>query len=344
MILVTGGTGLLGAHLLFELCQQHEHIKAIKRKHASTALTEKVFGFYHPDPHTLLAKIEWVEADITDYFSLETALRDVTQVYHCAALVSFRQKDAATMLHINTNGTENVVNACLEQHVQRLLYVSSIAALGRAENNGMVDENSPWKESKQNSAYGISKYRAEREIWRGIAEGLDAVIINPSVILGAGDWDKGSAELFSFVNKGLKHYTKGVNGYVYVKDVCRIMIQLMESDIHNERFVVNAENISYQQLFESIAYAMGKTPPTKELSPKAVHIGRYLYTLKDLLQGKVPRITKQMAKNAISTFRYNNQKLLDAINFNYTPIDKAVKEIAEVFKSGDGRGKREVGL
>ncbi len=339
MILVTGGTGLLGAHLLFELCQQESQVKAIKRKASSTALTEKIFGFYHPHPQDLLAKIEWVEADITDYFSLETVMRDVTQVYHCAALVSFRKKDAEAMLHINTKGTENVVNACLEQHVQKLIYVSSIAALGRADNEGMVNENSPWKESKQNSAYSISKYRAEREVWRGIAEGLDAVIVNPSVILGAGDWHKGSAELFGFVNKGLKHYTKGVNGYVYVKDVCRIMIQLMQSDINGERFVVNAENLSYQQLFENIALAMGKTPPTKELSPKAVHIGRYLYAIKDLLQGKAPRITKQMAKNAISIFRYDNQKLLKTIDFNYTPIDKAVQEIAEAFKWEERRQK-----
>ncbi len=336
MILVTGGTGLLGAHLLFELCQQESQVKAIKRKTSSTALTEKIFGFYHPQPQDLLAKIEWVEADITDYFSLETVMREVTQVYHCAALVSFRKKDAEAMLHINAKGTENVVNACLEQHVQKLIYVSSIAALGRADNEGMVNENSPWKESKQNSAYGISKYRAEREVWRGIAEGLDAVIVNPSVILGAGDWHKGSAELFGFVNKGLKHYTKGINGYVYVKDVCRIMTQLMQSDINGERFVVNAENLSYQQLFEKIALAMDKTPPSKELSPKAVHAGRYLYAIKDLLQGKAPRITKQMAKNAISIFRYDNQKLLKAINFNYTPIKVAVKEIAEVFKREEG--------
>ncbi len=336
MILVTGGTGLLGAHLLFELSQQTSRIKAIKRKTSSTALTEKIFEFYHPYPQDLLAKIEWIEADITDYFSLETVMRDVTQVYHCAALVSFRQREAEAMLRINTQGTENVVNACLEQHVQKLLYVSSIAALGRAENEAMVDEDSPWKDSKQNSAYGISKYGAEREVWRGIAEGLNAVIVNPSVILGAGDWHKGSAELFGFVNKGLKHYTRGVNGYVYVKDVCRIMIELMQSDIDNDRFIVNAENLSYQQIFESIAHAMDKTPPNKELTPKIVHTGRYLYAIKDLLQGKAPRITKQMAKNAISVFRYNNQKLLNTIDFSYTPIDTAIQEIASIFKKTTG--------
>lgn len=333
MILVTGGTGMLGAHLLLDLCQREDKVKAIKRPQASTLLTEKIFKWYSPidTANALWQKIEWVEADLCDPISLELATEGISKLYHCAALVSFKQKEAEAMLSINSQGTANVVNACLLNKVSKLLYVSSIAALGRAENNGIVTENSPWQESKENSAYGISKHQAEMEVWRGIAEGLEAVVVNPAVIIGAGDWHKGSAELFRFVDKGLKYYTKGVNGYVCAKDVSSAMIQLMESNISGERFILNSENLSYQQLFEYIAHAIHKTSPSKELTPNLIHWGRYLYTLKDLISGKSPRISKQMAKNAISHYQYDNSKLLKKIDFSYTPMQEAIAAIGEIY-------------
>lgn len=334
MILVTGGTGMLGAHLLLHLCQTHKHIRAIKRADASTALTERIFAYYHGQPQQLMQHIEWVEADITDYLSLEAALGGVHYVYHCAALVSFKQRDTALMQHVNAYGTRQLVDACLGQGVKKLLYVSSIAALGRANSQGLVDEDSPWKESRSNSPYAQSKHAAEMEVWRGMAEGLSAVIVNPSVILGAGDWTRGSAELFSFVYKGLKYYTTGVNGYVYVQDVCRIMIQLMQSPITGERFVVNAENMSYQALFAAIADALGKPAPQRELTARIIHIGRYLHAIKDMAQGKRPRISKQMAKNAVSHYRYNNGKLLQYLDVSYTSIAQAAIEIAQHYEKG----------
>jgi len=258
MILITGATGLVGSHLAFELIRSGHAVRALRRPDSRFEMIKKVFSLYSDNPEELFSKIEWVDGDILDIFSLEDAMEGAEEVYHCAALVSFLPEDKKRLIRINTEGTANVVNAALEKKIRKLCHVSSIAALGRPEHQSdLIDENLVWKPSKHNSAYAISKYGAEREVWRGTAEGLDAVIVNPSIVLGLAGPGMGSSRIFNTVRDGLKFYPPGKNGFVDVRDVARAMILLMESDIRNERFILNAENLEYKKLLGMMAVARG---------------------------------------------------------------------------------------
>ena len=223
MILVTGGTGLLGSHLLLELARSGKNVRALKRKSSNISQVRKVFLYYVQNADELLQNIEWFEGDLLDFGSIEDSLEGVKEIYHAGAVVSFYPSDHKSMLKVNIEGTANLVNLALEKAISKFCYVSSVSTLGRADNLGLTDEETYWKASNKNSQYAISKYGAEREVWRGIEEGLNAVIVNPSVILGPGDWKSGSPAFFSRIGKGLKFYTSGINGFVDVRDVSKAM-------------------------------------------------------------------------------------------------------------------------
>lgn len=331
MILVTGGTGFLGSHLLYHLCKSGHNVKALKRQSSSLQLTKKVFSYYDKNPEPLFSKIEWVEGDVLDIFSLLDALDGIKLVYHTAAIVSFENSQKNRMLKTNVNGTANVVNAALEKKVSKLCFVSSIASLGRASGNEPVDEETHFSNSINPSAYSISKFESEREVWRGINQGLNAVIVNPSVILGPGNWDEGSAKLFQTVFNGLKFYTTGSNGFVDVNDVANAMILLMESGIKNERFIINAENVTYKDLFTKMARALGVTPPNIKAGPYMSAFYWRILKAKSLFTGKTPAVTKETARTAQQNYQYNNGKLLKFIDFEYTPIRESVERTAKIF-------------
>jgi len=240
MILVTGGTGLVGAHLLYKLTSQNEKIRAIYRSEHKIQLVKNVFESYSADAENLFKKIEWVEADILDIPALLEAFKDITYVYHSAAFVSFEPNKYHLLRRTNIDGTANVVNLCLSENVKKLCYVSSIATLGNELNNKPVSEDTIWNPEADNNDYAITKYGAEMEVWRGTQEGLNAVIVNPGVILGFGFWDNGTGNLFKKAQKGFKFYTSGTIALVSVEDVVKVMIDLMHSDIVNERFVLIA--------------------------------------------------------------------------------------------------------
>lgn len=331
MIVVIGGTGLVGAHLLFDLCQQNKSIRALKRPNSNLEQVKKTFAYYTNQADELFSKIEWLTADVSDYASLEKAFKGAKQVYHCAAMVSFQASDRDRMFEVNVQGTANVVNAALHQQIGKLCYVSSIAALGRAEENQLCTEETVWKDSDKSAPYSISKYKAELEVWRGIEEGLSAVIVNPSVILGPAKWDSGSAALFPLVWKGLKFYTAGTNGYVYVRDVSKAMIALMNSSIIAKRFTLNAENISFKKLFETIALALGKPIPTIAVNYWMSEISWRLLKVASVFSGKAPKLTKATARSSMKTSRYSNQKIKDAIGIKFTTVDEMVKLTAKEF-------------
>ena len=333
MILVTGGTGLLGAHLLFDLLQKDEKVRAIKRATSSLDDLKKIFSYYSSKAPEYVDKIEWVDAELNDYFSLEKALLGVRKVYHCAAVVSFHKKDAGLMHETNVLGTRNLVNACLHLKIDKFIHVSSIAALGRAEPNEITTELTPWRDGDKTSAYSLSKYGGELEVWRAMAEGLNAVIINPSVILGPGAWDSGSPKLFSMVNKGLKYYTHGTNGYVYVRDVSRIMIDLMDSIISGERFIVNGEDLSYLELFNMIAKSLKKPPPTVEVKPWMMAIAWRLFKIKSWFTNSPPSITKATASSSMQHYTYSSEKLLKAIGFQYTALQRGIQYTTNCFQN-----------
>jgi nucleoside-diphosphate-sugar epimerase len=318
MILVTGGSGLVGSELISQLLALGNKIKAI---YNSTRLTIS---------HQNLIP---VKCDILDTAALEEAMQGVTQLYHCAAMVSFSAKNKDQLLKINIEGTANVVNAALDAGVTKMVHVSSVSALGRIRENETVTEEMNWTEESSNSVYGKSKYLGEMEVWRGIGEGLQAVIVNPSLILGSGDWNKGSSEIFRSVYNEFPWYTEGVTGVIDVKDVARAMILLMNSEINKQRFILNAENLSYKEVFTNIAKCFGKKPPHKKVTPFIAAIVWRLEAIKSMFTGKDALVTKETARTALAKVYFDNNKILKALpGFQFTPINETIKNICATLK------------
>lgn len=271
MILVTGGTGLVGSHLLFKLVNsdRNEKVRATYRREKTLKRVKHVFSYYTDAAEALFEKIEWVKADLNDIPTLQIAFNDITHVYHCAAFVSFEPDKYRMLRRINIIGTANIVNLCISNHIKKLCYVSSIAALGHHNNpEKLIDENTAWNPEDDNSVYAITKYGAELEVWRGTQEGLDAVVLNPGVILGAGYWNGGSSgNLFKLIGNGMRYYTTGIKGYVDVWDVVNTMHQLMNSTIKNEAFILVSENLSFKIFQTKTAVALDVKPPNKEAKP-----------------------------------------------------------------------------
>ncbi|WP_320020329.1 NAD-dependent epimerase/dehydratase family protein [Labilibaculum manganireducens] len=327
MILVTGGTGLVGSHLLFDLLSKGNKVRALKRKNSNVEFVLTTFTYYSSNANELFKSIEWIEGDMLDPFSLEDALDGIEDVYHCAALVSFSKEDGKNMQDINVEGTRNLVNACLDTNIRKFCMVSSIAALGSPEEGeDTVTEKTPWSPEEKRSGYSNSKFKSELEVWRGVEEGLNAVIVNPSIILGPGQWDKGSSLLFKTVAKGLKYYTQGITGYVDVRDVSHSMIELMKSDIVNERFILNSENCTFEFVFKTIAKGLGIAGPTKYANPKMTEIAWRLALLKKIFFFKPSGFTKENARSAHNIKYYSNQKIKEALNFEFVPIEKSIKD------------------
>jgi len=318
MILVTGGSGLVGSELISQLLALGNKIKAI---YNSTRLT-----ISHQD-------LIPVKCDILDTAALEQAMQGVTQLYHCAAMVSFSAKNKDQLLKINIEGTANVVNAALDAGVTKMVHVSSVSALGRIRENETVTEEMNWTEESSNSVYGKSKYLGEMEVWRGIGEGLQAVVVNPSLILGSGDWNKGSSEIFRSVYNEFPWYTEGVTGVIDVKDVARAMILLMNSEINKQRFILNAENLSYKEVFTNIAKCFGKKPPHKKVTPFIAAIVWRLEAIKSMFTGKDALVTKETARTALAKVYFDNNKILKALpGFQFTPINETIKNICATLK------------
>ncbi|MFM7021599.1 MAG: NAD-dependent epimerase/dehydratase family protein [Flavobacteriales bacterium] len=330
MNFITGGIGIVGSRLIYDLLLSGEKVRALKRKESNLDTFHKIIRFYSGDQH-ILDNLEWMEGDINDILSLEEGMKDCSYVYHCAAAVSFFKNDKDRMFKINVEGTRNVVNTALKCNIKKLCYVSSTAALGGSEVNGLITEEALWQDEKGRSNYAISKKLAELEVWRGIEEGLNAVIVNPSVILGPGD--KSSSTLFTKVNKGLRFYTHGVNGYVDVRDVSNIMIKLMHSDISGERFLAISENISFRELFDSIAEHLHKQAPTIEAKRWMAEIIWRLEALRSALFNTPAFVTKETSASAFSSSRYSNEKARARLNHKFIPVFTSIKEISRFYKN-----------
>ena len=320
MNLVTGGTGFLGAYLIRHLLEKGEQVRATKRSTSKMDLVK-----------TFADQVEWVDADILDIFSMEEALVGINKVYHVAALVSFDPKDKESLLTVNVKGTANVVNACLAANIQKLVHVSSNAALGREVGKQHVNEDAQWNSSKMNSDYAISKYESELEVWRGVAEGLNAVIVNPSLIIGSGFWNEGTASFFNRIDSGLKFFPVGTTGFVDVRDVVQIMHQLMESEITGKRFITSAEDLSFETFFTYVAHAINKKPPHIKAKPWMTALAWRLEKIKCALSGQRPLVTQASVRNSMNVYYYENKKVKEALNYSFHSIEKTVKETAIQF-------------
>ncbi len=331
MILVTGGTGLVGAHLLYYLTSKGERVRALKREISNIEKARFVFKFYGEEALKLFDKIEWINGDLLDYYSLEDAIQGVDVVYHTGALVSFNPSLKNEMMDVNEEGTANLVNLCLENGIKKFCYVSSIATLGNSKNGELIDEFSYWQGGKNHSAYSMSKFRAEMEVWRATKEGLKAVIVNPSVIIGPGDWKQGSPKIIKTVYNGLKYYTPGGTGFVDVRDVVKGMVQLMNSDLENERFILNGANLSYKSFFTKVAEGLNVKPPNIQAGKNLIGLAWRFEKVRNLLLGSEPLITKDSARTSLKTTNYSGKMILDKIGFEYTPINETIKDTTGYF-------------
>jgi len=324
MILVTGGTGLVGAHLLYHLIASDKKVRAIYRSENKIESVKNVFSLY-TDDEKLFSKIEWFKADITEVPSMIPAFLDVDKVYHCAALISFNPKDYREMRKVNIHGTAIVVNLAIDAKVKKLCFVGSIAAIGDSLNGNIVTEENEWNSQKDNSGYSITKFGAEMEIWRASQEGVEVVIVNPGVILGSGFWNSGSGKLFSQIYNGFNYFTEGITGFVSVKDVVASMILLMNSEVKNERFILVSENKSFKQVFFLIADAFGKKRPSKSIKPWQTSIFWRISSLLSAISGKAPLLSKYSARSAHGVSKYSSEKIKKLLNFEFESIEKSIK-------------------
>jgi len=324
-ILITGATGLVGSAVARRFIAENQTVLALYRPDSDRSLLKDIEG-----------NIQWIEGDILDISSLETAIDGVDFVVHTAAVVSFVPRDRKMMYKVNVEGTANVVNVCLKYKTQKFCQVSSIAALGRPDSRKVIpgqdvllDETQRWEDSPENSEYAKTKHLAELEVWRGIAEGLNAVIVNPTLILGEGDWTKSSTQIFRYVYRENPFYTGGIANYVDVKDVAEVIFQLLFSDISSERFLLSGGSISYRDLFNTIADSMKKKRPSYEVGSGLAAVIWRLEAVRTWLMGTKPLITKETAQSGARRIRYNNEKIKKALGFNFQPIEKTVARVSE---------------
>ncbi|MFN5224450.1 MAG: NAD-dependent epimerase/dehydratase family protein [Bacteroidota bacterium] len=331
MILVTGASGLLGSRLVFELLRMGHTVRAMGR---SAQTPDALWRYHFKGKEHLLENLEWFQGDIANRHSVLDALEGVIHVYHCAGLVSFIPIDRQLLRDINVRGTANIVDGCLVKGIGKLCHVSSVAALGRSL-HGKYDEESIWNPDDPHSQYAISKYDAECEVWRGVAEGLNAVIVNPGIIIGPGNWKTDSSALFSKVYEGLRFYTDGVNGFVAVDDVVRAMIRLVDQENFGQRFVLVGDNMPYKDVMDLIADGLRVKRPS-------IRAGRFLSGLawrmesaSSMLTGKRPLITRETAQSAQSVSYYSNKKILSVFPDLITDPRDAIRETASRFLNQD---------
>lgn len=318
MILVTGGTGLIGTALLRALAAKGRAVRVFSRQAEA------------PKHLRSFSNLQWMQGDIEDFQGLEDALEGIDEVYHVAGLVSFDAKDRDRLKRINVEGTANVVNACLYKGVRKLVYVSSVAALGKSIESKPIHEKTEWEDSANNSAYALSKMLAEREVWRGFEEGLQVAIVNPTIVIGYAENDpwQSSSSFFPMIKKGLKFYTNGVNGFVGAEDIASVLIQLMESEVNGERFVLSADNHSYREVFTWIAHAIGAPAPTIEVKPWMSGLAWRFFAVAKYF-GVKPLVTKETTRSALMRSVYDSRKVQEVLGFQFTPIQSVIKKIAQ---------------
>ena len=314
-IFVTGGTGFLGAYIIQTLVENGFEVRALRR-------SPKIPSFI---PAQVWERVEWVDGDVLDVMSLEEGMQGMDAVIHSAAVVSFDKRDQRDMYRINQEGTANVVNMALEAGIARFVHISSVAALGRTSDGQKVDEEKKWSESPNNTHYARSKFKAEMEVWRGYAEGLNAVILNPSTILGFGDWNTGSCAIFKNVYHEFPWYSPGLNGFVDVRDVATLTVRVLTSDMSGERFIVNGDNWTFKQLLHTMADEFGKKRAYRLTKPWLLAIAWRVERVKSWFTGHRPLLTPESARVAHSRTIFDNQKLLTRFpDFQYRPLNETI--------------------
>lgn len=334
MILVTGGTGLVGSHLLLDLVKTGEIVRAIYRTEESLEAVKKVFSYTNspPETETLFNRIDWVKADIIDVPSLQEAFIDVEYVYHCAALVTFDTSKDRQLRKVNIEGTANVVNFCIKNEVKKLCFVSSIATLDLKPGEQVITEVSFWNKELNHNMYAITKYGAEMEVWRASQEGIPVVVVNPGVIIGPGFWDNGSGRIFKKVNSGLDYYFPKTTGFVGVWDVVRSMRELMASSVKNEQFIVVSENLSFKEIFSLTAKSLDKPAPSKKLKKWMIFVGWLWQETSGIFTDKEKQLDKRSQKTLFEDTFYSADKLKSLLHFEFESLSEVIPRTAGAFR------------
>lgn len=336
MILVTGGTGLVGSHLLYQLTQEHEAILAIHRPTSNLDIVKRVFRYYTKDVDRLFSKIYWLQADLVDISSLQKVFESPIQyVYHCAAMISFDRNDYYALRAVNIKGTANLVNLALVHQIEKFCFVGSIAAIDGHPERTYITEEDEWNSELAHHGYAITKYGAEMEVWRASQEGLSTVIVNPGVILGPGLWNTGSGKLFRTIDSGFKFYTNGSTGFIGVYDVVNAMIQLMNSSLTNERFILIAENQSYKEVLDLIAENLRAKKPNIHINKLTSELVWRIDAVKGLF-GFKRRFTKYMARSGQTKTQYDNRKIMGVIDFKFTPVKEVIRAVSKLYLNETG--------
>ncbi|WP_430404627.1 NAD-dependent epimerase/dehydratase family protein [Fluviicola sp.] len=328
MILVTGSTGLLGSHVVVELLHKGYEVRAMYRDESRKKAVHRLVTFYYPEEQDfLLKKLSWFKGDVLDLADVEDSLKGVSKVVHCAALVSFHRRDFNRLFKVNRRGTANFVNFALDSEVDQFIHVSSTAAIGSDSQftDGLKRESNLWNPNDEVSGYSLSKFSAEKEVWRANEEGLNVSIVNPSLMFGPGSWDESSLKIFRTLHKGLKFYTKGSNAFVDVRDVTKLILKLIETQKTGERYLVTGSNLSFKELFDQICKQMNVKAPTKLAGPFLTNFAWRLSGILGRLQNKRPTITKESARSSQSESKFSNEKLLrDFPDFEFTQLEDTI--------------------
>ncbi len=334
MVFITGSTGLVGSHLLLELVKKGKDVRALIRPGSSSDEIKRVFAYYEDKnkAEELFSRIEWVLGTLPYADEFSSFLEGVEEIYHWAAMVSFDRKDHEKMMTVNIGGTEAMLQLALEKKVKKFCFVSSVAAIGPMNGNEPVDETSFWKKTRDVSGYSVSKFKSEMEAWRAGAEGLNTVIVNPSVILGPGNWHRGAGRMFTTVDKGMPFYTSGVTGFVDVRDVVNLMTLLMNKNIFGQRFILNSENLSYKKIFRLIANFLGKKSPYLKAGKILSSFGWRMDYLRSLITGTPNILTRETVKASMNRKYYSNRKITEALNYKFIPVAKSIEDVCKVYE------------
>lgn len=325
MILITGATGLIGSHAALYLANRALSVRATYRSESSLKKTLALFKAY--DKENLFNDIEWIKADITDVTALEPAFKDITEVWHCAGLISFSGSDEEKMRKINIEGTANMVNLSIDFGVSRFCFTSSIAALGDVKiASEIIDEQMEWNPEKHHSDYAISKYGAEMEVWRGQQEGLKTLIVNPGVVLGPGFWNQGSGEIFLAIESDLPFFTTGSTGFVAVTDLVEVMYLLMKNELFGERFAIISENLTYKDLANYIADEMKVKRPTIHAKPWMTELSWITDYILCSITGKKRKFYKETSRSVHLEEHYSPKKVVDALGYEFISIKSYLEE------------------